>query len=321
MLCSKNLIFNAKEVPPTWVFSNYCAISIDQFDGSAFKIKSIFTDEKTPSMGFFVKNGKYRFNDFSSGNKGDCLDLVKLIYNLDFPDTCNKVISDYNHWILNHSTEPCIPQYTQQPKYSVTDCQTRKWNITDKDYWTDYNIGSAILDEFLVKPIEMYTMRRKEQEFTISGNHIYGYFKKNGELYKIYQPRHSHCKFIKLADHIQGEEQSQGKPYMIYLSSLKDIMALHSLHLNLDSKAPDSENTPISEEVVKKDIETYKKVLVLFDNDKAGIKASEAYKKKYNIETAFLNYGEKDLSDHIKKYGPQKTMQWLVPILDKKINT
>ncbi|HEY4062300.1 MAG TPA: hypothetical protein VGM30_10390 [Puia sp.] len=320
MLSAKNLIFEAKDVPDAWVFSNYCGVPLDQFNGTEFKIKSIFTEEKTPSMGFFLKNGKYLFNDFSSGNKGDCLTLVKLKYGLDFHSTCTKIVNDYNIWRKNSSGNIIIPEYTQQSKYKVTSHEPRKWNLLDKDYWIGYNIGSTLLTEFIVKPLESYTMTRDLEDMTITGNHIYGYFKRNGQLFKIYQPKVDNLKFIKVGDHIQGSEQTMNRPFLVYSSSLKDLMSLISLRLNLDSKAPDSENTFLPQSVVELDINTYQKVLVLFDNDSAGQKAAYKYQDKYGITPVFLNYGEKDLSDHIKVYGAQKTKQWLVPLIDRKLN-
>jgi hypothetical protein len=320
MLSAKNLIFEAKEVPETWVFSNYCGVPLDQFNGTEFKIKSIFTDEKTPSMGFFLKDGKYLFNDFSSGHKGDCFTLVKLKFGLDFHSTCTKIVTDYNHWRRNTSDEINIPVYQPQEKFRVTQHVLRQWNLLDKAYWTEYNIGSSLLSQYLVKPLASYTMSRGLQEVTKTGDHIYGYFNITGKLYKIYQPKVPDKKFIKAGDYIQGSDQVQNHPFLIYSSSLKDVMALISLKLRADSKAPDSETVLFPPSVVEADLKNYQKVLTLFDADNAGLKAAAKYREKYGITPAFLSYGEKDLSDHIKRFGPEKVKYWLVPILDKLLN-
>jgi hypothetical protein len=323
MLTTKNLVSEVKDVPAVWVFSHYANVPIETFDGTEFKINSVFNDkDRTPSMSFWVNaDDNYRFNDFSTGNKGDHIDLVKLKFDMGFADACQKIISDYNSDRLKSNGEMLsIREFKQHSKYKVTDHVKRKWNQLDAKQWTPYNIGSKLLERFYVFPLSSYTMAKDDKQLDITGDHIYGYFKKDGTLYKIYQPKATEHKFIKISDYIQGSEQVLGRPFLIYTSSLKDIMSVESLGLNCDLKAPDSENTLISESVIKRDKAAYKKILVLFDNDTAGQKAAKKYKDKYDIEPIFLNYGQKDPSDHVKSFGPRKTKLWLVPIIDRKLN-
>jgi len=202
----------------------------------------------------------------------------------------------------------------------VTGHNVRSWNQLDKEYWTPYNIGSSLLAEFLVKPLASYTMTRDGQSMTIAGEHIYGYFNKQGELYKIYQPRNPQLKFIKVRDHIQGSDQVRKRPFLIYASSLKDGMSLASLQLRLDIKAPDSENTLLPTATIREDQESYQKILTLFDVDQAGQSAAQKYHEKYGIEPVFLAYGEKDFSDHMKAFGPSRVKRWIIPLIDRKLS-
>lgn len=95
---------------------------------------------------------------------------------------------------------------------------------------------------------------------------------------------------------------------------------MSSFNLTIDYKAPDSENTLISKEEVDEDKKKYKKIFVLFDNDDAGVKAAYRYRDVYGLDPIFLNYGEKDPSDHVKKFGPKKVYFWYVPLINKHIN-
>jgi 5S rRNA maturation endonuclease (ribonuclease M5) len=151
---------------------------------------------------------------------------------------------------------------------------------------------------------------------TIKGNYVYGYFKDDGTLYKIYQPKVKDSKFIKVRDYIQGSEQlTYDKPYLIITSSLKDLMAYNKLKIsNSESIAPDSENTMIPENIMSNISSKYKGVCVLFDNDEPGIRAAEKYKLKYGFNYIVLNL-EKDLSDSIEKHGVEKTRNVLLPLL------
>jgi 5S rRNA maturation endonuclease (ribonuclease M5) len=156
-------------------------------------------------------------------------------------------------------------------------------------------------------------------DLTIKGNYLYGYFKTDGTLYKIYQPKTLDKKFIKVADYIQGSEQLKNHKWLIITSSLKDLMALRSLKLPLDIIAPDSENTVIRKEVMEGYINKYEKVIVMFDFDDPGIKAMEKYKELYpEIEHTALPMS-KDPADSIKDYGAKEVYYRIVPLLNKKI--
>jgi 5S rRNA maturation endonuclease (ribonuclease M5) len=162
-------------------------------------------------------------------------------------------------------------------------------------------------------------MTKDDKELCIKGLYLYGYFKADGTLYKIYQPKTLDKKFIKVSSYIQGMHQCTGEKHLIITSSLKDIMSIKSLKLSIDIIAPDSENTMIKQEVMEELENKYKKIIVLFDNDDAGIEAMKKYKEKYSfIETTILPMS-KDVSDSIKDFGAKEVRNRLVPILDKKI--
>jgi DNA primase len=63
----------------------------------------------------------------------------------------------------------------------------------------------------------------------------------------------------------------------------------------------------------------YKKIIILFDNDDAGITSMRKYKEQYPcVELAVLPMS-KDISDSIKDFGAKEVRNRLVPILDKKL--
>jgi len=322
MISTKNLIYDLADVPREWVFEHYLNLT-EKLTGQDIKIKSIFnTREKTPSMCVYLdRNNIYKFKDFSSGNGGDCLSLVQNIFNLPTRGTASfKIIEDYNQYVLNNGFNP-IKSYKQHSKFKVTDYEMRHWNTLDQKYWMKYNIGSRLLSKYNVVPLEYYIMEKTDENdvlssITIKGNYVYGYFKDDGTLYKIYQPKVKDSKFIKVRDYIQGSEQlTYDKPYLIITSSLKDLMAYNKLKIsNSESIAPDSENTMIPENIMSNISSKYKGVCVLFDNDEPGIRAAEKYKLKYGFNYIVLNL-EKDLSDSIEKHGIEKTRNVLLPLL------
>ncbi len=327
MISTKNLISDLGDIPTGWAFQYYLGLS-EQLNGQDVKIKSIInTRERTPSMCIYFDAVKerYKFKDFSSGIGGDSIELVKVVGSLRTRgEAAMKIIQDYNEYVLNNSHNP-IQEYKAHSKYKVTDYEIRHWTTIDQKYWTKFNIGSRLLEKYNVAPLEFYKMSKEDangklSSITIKGFSIYGYFKDDGTLYKIYQPKVSDKKFIKVKNYIQGSDQLKyDKKYLIVTSSLKDLMAFTRLKLtDAESIAPDSENTLIPESMLKNIISKYEKVFVLFDNDEAGIRSMKRYKEKYGFDYVILDM-EKDLSDSIKKYGIVETRNKLLPMLKNLI--
>ena len=326
MISTKNLISSINDIPTGWPFQYYIGLT-EQLDGQDIKIKSIVnTREKTPSMCIYfdVAVEKYKFKDFSSGHQGDSIELVKILFNLTRAQAAVKIIGDYNEYVLNNNHNP-IQEYKTYSRYKVTDYEMRHWTTVDQKYWTKFNIGSRLLEKYNVAPLAYYKMTKeddqgKESSITIKGLSIYGYFKEDGSLYKVYQPKVSEKKFIKVKNYIQGSDQLKyDKKYLVITSSLKDLMAFTRLKLNdAESIAPDSENTLIPESMLNIIIPKYEKIFVLFDNDEAGIRSMKKYKEKYDFDYVILDM-EKDLSDSIKEHGLSKTKDVLLPLLKKLI--
>lgn len=325
MFKTKNLVHDIKDVPVAWIFEHFCKLK-EKLNGHDVKIKSLFNlKERTPSMCIYydAKKSSYRYKDFSSGKGGSAIDLVKDIENLSYYKACSLVVEKYNDFVLHNNGGYDLQEFKQASKYKVNTHIFRSWNTQDQYFWTQFNIGTRLLEEYNVRPLSAYTMHKEIDsgpiDLTIKGNYLYGYFKTDGTLYKIYQPKTLDKKFIKVADYIQGSEQLKNHKWLIITSSLKDLMALRSLKLPLDIIAPDSENTVIRKEVMEGYINKYEKVIVMFDFDEPGIKAMEKYKELYpEIEYTALPMS-KDPADSIKDYGAKEVYYRIVPLLNKKI--
>lgn len=323
MLNTKNIIIDYTDVPVTWVFENYCKLN-NCLSGQNEKMKSLFNaNDKTPSMYIYLDNIKkeYKYKDFSTGKSGSGINLVMELFNITFVDAANKIINDYKDYLKNNK-EYKQSEIIECSKFKIGDYKIRTWNKIDADYWLAYNIGSTILNKYNVKPLESYTLEKDNdgilEKITISNGYSYGYFKNDGSLYKIYQPK-SNKKFLKVSPYTQGLEQLENYPNLLITSSLKDVMSIKSLKLNFDCIAPDSENTMISKEVITDLIKKYKNISVMFDNDEAGINAMKKYKELYNFNV-FLLPLSKDISDSIKDYGFKKVFYTFVPLINKSFD-
>jgi 5S rRNA maturation endonuclease (ribonuclease M5) len=326
MISTKSAI-TLDDVPNTWVFEHYLNLT-EKLDGQQIKIYSVFKTEKTPSMIIYIDLAtmNYKFKDFSSGLQGDSIELVENLFNLNSRVLAiYKIIDDYKEYMrYNKSyTQTEIKSYDN---YKVNDYTIRHWSNFDQTYWSQYHIGSKMLEAYNVSPLEYYKMSRNEpdgsvSEITITGLNLYGYFKNDGTLYKIYQPKNMKKKFLKLSNYIQGSQQlTLTQDYLIITSSLKDVMAFNKLGFkNIECIAPDSENTMIKESSINKLKEKYKSICILFDNDEAGINSMKKYKERYSLNYIILDM-EKDISDSIKVHGIQKVKEVLFPLLKKAIH-
>lgn len=325
MFTTKGLSVSIKDVPDTWIFEFYCGLK-NKLKGNSIRIKSLFKKEKTPSMFIYMnENGVYKFKDFSSGNLGSSINLVMKLFSISYSQACTKIISDYNNYILKNgcyqSEFNLEDNDISNNKYSVVQFNKRQWTQKDAEYWTKYNISSSLLEKYNVYPLSSYTMYNSvlDNSFEIKGTYIYGYFKKDGSLYKIYQPL-SNCKFITIdKEYIQGIEQTENNNTLVITSSLKDILSLMSLNLKIDSIAFNSESSFISKELAEKLKTKYKNILIMYDNDEAGILYTEKLAEKYAFTKCYLLGLSKDISDSIKDYGVVKTFYKIVIAINSKI--
>jgi 5S rRNA maturation endonuclease (ribonuclease M5) len=325
MISTKNLISDLEEVPREWVFEYYLNLR-EKLTGQNIKMLSAFNvRDKVPSMFIYQDGGKYKFKDFSSGFQGDQVELVRYLFNYDarFKAT-NRIITDYQEY-LKHNAPAVRGPIQFHDKFKVVDFEMRHWNTLDQKYWTQFKIGSSILSQYNVVPLEFFTMSKTEIDdsvtsYRFSRPYVYGYFRNDGELYKIYMPKIPEKKFIKIQNYTQGMDQLQyDSKYLLIVSSLKDLLSFKKLGIgNIECIAPDSENTMIGESVINKLREKYSKIIVLFDNDEPGIKAAQRYQDKYNIPHVILDMS-KDLSDSVKDHGIEAVRDKLLSLLKQTV--
>lgn len=321
-MISTKIIKGLNDVPTEWIYEYYLGIS-EKLIGQDVKMFSVFKTEKTPSMFIYLKpdNNQYLFKDFSSGKQGNKVTLIMELFNLTYQQAINKICIDYDQYLKDNSYHS-VKEYTVEEKFKVLDYEIRHWTNLDANYWTKFKISSQLLDYYNVSPISYFTMGKMSsgENLVFKGNHMYGYFKDDGTLYKIYMPKNTDKKFIKVQNYIQGSEQlTLDKQFLVITSSLKDLMCFTRLgYKNAESIAPDSENSMIPETAIKKLKKKYENICVLFDNDEAGIEAAKKYKEKYGFEYVILNMS-KDLSDSVKDFGVQKVKEELHELLVKAL--
>ena len=329
MFSSEVYITNVHEVPTQWILQEYLELGY-KLVGQTIKVKSFFNPkDKDPSLAFYWKNNKYVFKCFSTGNSGGTIDAMMVLFNMDFSSTAQKILDDYKTFLTKGGGIDEIDLDIIEHEWCASDIKIRKWNTYDAKFYTSINVTSDSLSKHFIKPIETYVLSKVEKEsrgvlesFSIGpAQHIYGYFKEDGTLYKVYRPFRKKGKFITLdSSYIQGEEQLEGHDFLIIASSMKDLLVLKSLGLKADIIAPGSENTKLTPEKIEEYKKSYKAIVTLFDPDAAGIKAMKEYLEDFGIPFCYLPYkDDKDLADMIKYEKYNYTLQRVVPTLNKAL--
>jgi hypothetical protein len=242
------------------------------------------------------------------------------LFNLTQGQAISKLIADYGEYLRN--TGQCVSDTVikQRAQFKLESFDTRGWTQADAEYWLAYGIDSDILEKYNVKPLSSFTFSRQDDGvydfFVTQRPYVYGYFREDGTLYKIYQPYNKDKKFMKMATYIQGMDQLKfDKQHLIITSSLKDGMCLKKMRYPVEFIAPDSEGSVIREEVITYLKSKYKVITCMFDNDTAGIKAMEKYYELYGLPGLLLPM-EKDISDSVKKHGKKTVRQVLTPLIN-----
>tara|TARA_B110000967_G_C18896537_1_gene571096 strand:- start:3277 stop:4263 length:987 start_codon:yes stop_codon:yes gene_type:complete len=328
MISTKNFISQQNEIRSSWVFEYYLTLP-EKLTGQDVQITSVFNaSEKTPSMFVYLdpSSMEYKYKDFSTGKQGSKIDIVQELFSLSYSQALFRITEDYNaHVLAGNFLDDNTQEYKPVAKYK-TDHVELKVGFTkqDQEYWLQYNIGSSLLKEYNVLPLEYYTMVKSTDEgvnkLVIENKMMYGFYNKTRtKCYKIYQPMQKKHKFIKIDSHLQGFDQLKyDKDYLVICSSLKDAMCLKSFDFGLEVIAPDSENTMIKPYIIQNLKSKYKKVLSLLDNDEAGHEAMGKYEKAYKITPIYLK-SEKDLSDAVSKYGFNAVQSKLFNLIKEKI--
>lgn len=325
MLRTKNLITRFDELDEHWAFEFYLRPFglTEKLEGQSVNIRSPFKEEETPSF-FLFNEGRYFFKCFATDLGGDVYEMVKHMHK--FPtkaEAITRVWNDYEDYLNGTGKTWTVQdyaniQYTKKVRYHFKSAEMRGWNDDDKKFWSKYHITRAVLEEHNVAALDKIIMSKVDSsgitDFVIQNKLMYGYYKKNGEIYKAYQPGRKKGKYLRIRDHIQGMDQlNDQNQNLLITKALKDVMGFKVLQIpDWNSVAPNSENEVFSEELINEFKKRYKIIRTLFDNDEAGEKAKVRYKELYGLETIDFNLGHKDLTDSTAEcgYKPVQTLMY-----------
>ena len=312
-----------ERIQPVDIFYHY----IPDYDGSQKAFKSDLYDDTNASCNIKVfPNGSAVYKDFGNGDSFDCFSYVQNKYGCSFIEALMIISSDFNLGLGN--TDKIVPDPVllgHKRKYvnkkttlnTVIQIKSRPWNAKeDLDYWSQYELTCDILNFFNVIPCSHIWINGISRTSSTE-NPFYAY-KFAKAVYKVMSPyAEKSRKWVNNANtsHLQGYDQLPlHGDLLIITKSLKDVMVLYML--GYSAVAPQSEQTPIPNEIVNTIKKRFKEVTVLYDNDEAGKKGRNKLVRKHGFNFIEIPGDIKDISDYIKENGKEKTSALLNELLN-----
>lgn len=321
------IIYDTNKVPTkTYITKQDILDKVSEYDifsryVGSFKIGAVynspFREDKNPSFGIFVSNRDKAllYKDFSTGECGDAFHFVKKLFSLTrYSEVYEKIYEDMS---LTYTSKILYTKKEYQIKETKLKVKRKAMSKKDIEYWNSFGITEETLRYYKVDAISEYyandvrKYKRTDNELAF----CYKVFNK----FKIYRPLSNKLDKWRSnlsAFDIQGFEQLPEKSEtLIITKSLKDVMVLHELGMN--AIAPPSESASIPEVVINNLKSRFKKIIVIYDRDKAGVRFCRKIVSLHKFDFYFINkkYKTKDISDFVKAYGLPEAAKLLKNVL------
>mgnify|MGYP003562161765 FL=1 len=286
--------------------------------------------DNTPTCSFYKnKSGELIFKDFNGSFYGNFISVVMEKYNVSYYKALQIIAEDFN--LSKRHTDkvavnPIKPSTTVFKDTGPADVRVEIKDFTQEElnWWNSYGITLDILKKFNVYSCKNIFLNGELFKTIYKDNFMFGYYggkKDNLELWRIYFPKQSNYRFLTNwpAKKIQGLKQlKKDGDICVITKSMKDTMCLYSL--GISAIAPNSENLFIADTILERLKSKFKYIIVLYDNDLPGIQNMRKIKKKHPELIYFYiprHYNAKDISDFYKKYGKDKTLEFVKDNLNK----
>ena len=313
-----------KQITLEWILSKVTEYEIYSHYLGNFKVGAIynspFRTDKNPSFGIYYskKANKLLFKDHGTGECGGIIKFVSLYTGLtDYNDILNDIVERLH--ITNNTKLDSTKEYKPTGE-TVIGIVRQPWTTLDKYYWSGYNISKETLKKFNVNSIKYYLCNGIVKGIYKDTNPMYAYKVNNN--FKIYRPfadKYTKWRNNLTQDDIQGYQQLPKKGNILIITkSLKDVMCLYEM--GIPAISPSSESTWIPDTTLEELKKRFKRILVCFDRDNAGIRNLRKISLKTGLEPILVNkkFHAKDISDAIRFNGFEVIKQWLENELKKK---
>lgn len=300
-----------------WILSKVTEYDIYAKYIGQFKVGMIYNSplrkDKNPSFGIYYskRTKQLLFKDHGTGECGNVIKFVSLFTGkTEYNDILSDIVDKLN--ITNNTKLVSSKQYIP-PTETVIGVVRQEFTDVDINYWKQFNISINTLKKFNVNSIKYYLCNGIVKGTYKRENPMYAYKVYNN--FKIYRPLAD--KYTKwrnnLTDYdIQGYEQLPQKGDILFITkSMKDVMCLHEM--GYPAVSPSSESTFLPKDVLEQLKTRFKRIIILFDRDAAGVKRSRKLSRETGLEAIFINkkFKAKDVSDAVEANSFEEIKNWL----------
>ena len=285
-------------------------------------VTSCLRNDNHVTVGYYKsKSGILYMHDFATNEHLDCWNVVMRLYNVDYYQALRIIATDFNLIASSYSNKKSIPEYIEPLK----ETQSSKIQVKIKDFteqelkwWNQFGISKKLLKKYQIFSIQ-YVFLNGELKFTSSDKcPIYGYYfgkDKNGlEKWKIYFPMRDQFRFLNNLSKkvLQGYHQlPKTGDLLVITKSMKDVVSMYGF--GIAAVSPNSETLFIDDKKLEEFKKRFKHILVLYDNDRAGLHNMWLIRKQHpELNYYYMPwYLSKDFTDSIKLVGVDNMKEYV----------
>jgi len=280
-------------------------------------LKNPFYNDRNASFVIYRdEQGRWRYKDYGDIDyQGDCYDFYAHVYNTNVKEGFGELLI-----VMKRVLEDGVSKLAETKAYANTTnksvrttiaVQINKIEFTKKalQFWMQYNITAEILHTNEVTQVVGYRVYYSDGEhknFTLYQELVFAY--KSGDFYKLYTPLPKKFWSVgaKSTEYCFGKNFQTDDNVIFLVGGEKDVMTLHAL--GYKAICLSSETTFPSRRFAKDMFEEEMRVVLLYDNDKAGDQGAKKIANKYHWDVAELKSilnteaekKVKDVSDYVK---------------------
>lgn len=317
------MVYDTTKVKPEFNLTlDYILSKVTEYDIyeayiGKFKIGMIynspFRKDRNPSFGCYYSRSSKQlmFKDHGTGECGNVIKFVSLFTGItNYADILKDIVSRLK---ITNDTKLVSSKQNITPTETVIGVVRQDFTKIDTDYWSQFNISLQTLKKFGVSSIKYYLCNGIVKGIYKDDNPMYAY--KVYNHFKIYRPLGD--KYTKWRNNlteldIQGYKQLPKEGDVLFITkSMKDVMCFYEM--GIPAISPSSESTFIPNKVLEQLKKRFKRIIILFDRDPAGIKYSRKMSKQTGLEAMFIHkkFKAKDVSDAIKLNGFKEIKTWI----------
>ena len=290
--------------------------------------------DDNPSLGLYYSS-KYNtmsYKDFATGDTGNLFGLLMNLWNCSFDEVLKKIDNDIN------SLSPTTLQIKSKSKthfkrtHSDLQVKIRDWEDYDDEFWHKYGLNREWLKFGDVYPISYIIIKKENNtQYIKAEKYAYVYVERKDGIVtlKVYQPYSERMKWLSKHDgsviDLWTKIPKEGDN-LIITSSRKDALCTWTI-TGIPCISFQGEGYWPKEHVIQQLKDRYKNIYVLFDNDfKSEVNHGQLFAQKlcdyFQLKNLTLptELGEKDQSDLVKHYGPNKLKDVIMTLIEQSKN-